>query len=88
MDSEKLYLQQDLKLDDIVKLLGTNRTYLLNAIKSELNMSFSEYVNKLRIRHAERLMANHPELSKQEIAHQSGYNTLSSFYRNLKLYKL
>lgn len=76
----------DLKLDDVVTLLFTNRTYLLNAIKSELGISFSEYVNRKRIDHAMRLQKNDPDILRQELAIRSGYNSVSSFYRNLKKY--
>ncbi len=86
MAQERLYLHHDLKLDDVVMKMGTNRTYLLQAIKSEFNMSFSEYVNRLRIKHAQQLEKEQPTLSREEISTRSGYNTVSSFYRNLKKY--
>ena len=76
-------MQPDLKLDDLARQLGTNRTYLLRAIKQDLKMTFSEYINRQRISYATTLMAHHPDWSKAEIANRVGYSSLSTFYRNL-----
>ena len=86
MEQEQLYLNPDLKLDDLAKYLGTNRTYLLRTMNDELHMSFSEYVNRQRIAFARQLMEQNPALSKADVALRSGYSSLSSFYRNLKHY--
>ena len=86
MNDEQLFLTHNLKLDDVVLRMGTNRTYLLNAIKSELGMTFSEYVNRLRIAYALRLMGKYPDLSRLEVSVRSGFNTITSFYRNLNKY--
>lgn len=84
VEDEELFLQPDLKLDDLARKLGTNRTYLLRAIKVDLGMSFSEYINRQRIRYANNLMAQHPNWNKADIAGRVGYSSLSTFYRNLR----
>ena len=84
VEDEQLFLQPDLKLDDLARKLGTNRTYLLRAIKVDLGMSFSEYINRQRIRYANSLMAQHPNWNKADIAGRVGYSSLSTFYRNLR----
>ncbi len=86
MVDERLFLRYDLKLDDVVQMMGTNRTYLLQAIRTSLGMSFSEYVNRLRISFAQQLERENPSMSREDIATRSGFNSLSSFYRNLKKY--
>ena len=83
VEGEQRFLQPDLKLDDLARQLGTNRTYLLRAIKVDLGMSFSEYINRQRIRYACALMAQHPDWNKADIASRVGYSSLSTFYRNL-----
>ena len=50
-------------------------------------MTFKEYINRKRIAYAEQLMAQDPSTPKNEIATRSGYNSISSFYRNLTLYR-
>jgi len=86
MSEQEIFLRNDLKLNDVAKLLGTNRTYLLQALNSCAHMTFKEYVNRKRIARAEELMAANPNQPKTEIAVLSGYNSMSSFYRNLTLY--
>jgi len=86
MRDEQVFLQHDLRLDQVALRLGTNRTYLLQTLRNETGMTFKEFVNRLRISYAEDLMRREPDLPKTEVAAQSGYSTPSSFYRNLKAY--
>ncbi len=86
MNEHQVFLQNDLLLNDVAKLLGTNRTYLLQALSSCAHMTFKEYINRKRITYAEQLMEKNPLTPKNEIATRSGYNSMSSFYRNLGLY--
>ncbi len=83
VEDERLFTQPNLKLDDVARRLGTNRTYLLRAMKQDLQLTFSEYINKQRIAYALQLMKAHPDWTKDDIAEQVGYASLSSFYRNL-----
>ena len=85
MNVEQLYLLHDLRLDLVVQRLGTNRTYLLAALKQELGMSFNEYVNHKRVAYARKLMESNPDMLKSDVAARSGYNSLSAFYRNWKI---
>ena len=85
MNVEQLYLLHDLRLDMAVQRLGTNRTYLLAALKQELGMSFNEYVNHKRIAYARKLMDGNPDMLKSDVAARSGFNSQSAFYRNWKI---
>ena len=87
MQEKKTFLKNDLRLEQVTRELGTNRTYLLQALNEEKGMTFKEYINRLRIEYAEQLMESNPSLTKNEIATMSGYNTLSSFYRNYNTYR-
>ena len=86
MNEQQAYLMNNLLLNDISKQLGTNRTYLLQALSVCAHMTFKEYINRKRINHAEQLMDKYPQKPKTEIATLSGYNSMSSFYRNYSLY--
>ena len=87
MNEQQFYLKTNLLLNDVAKQLGTNRTYLLQALSVCAHMTFKEYINRKRIAHAEQLMAENPQVSKTEIATLSGYNSMSSFYRNYSQYR-
>ncbi len=84
MEEEQVYLQPNLKISDLAALLGTNRNYLYNAINVEMGISFSEFVNRYRVGHAQRLLLENPEANMEEIATQSGFSSEVTFYRNFK----
>lgn len=84
---QHLYLQPNLKITDLTRLLGTNRTYLYQAINVERGLSFSELVNRLRVEHAVQLMRRSPEALLDEIAVQSGFSSSASFYRNFRQFQ-
>ena len=86
MAQERLYLNPQLKLSDLVRRLSSNRNYVYQALNVEMGMSFAEYVNKLRVDHAKRLMEEQHELSVGDVAMLSGFASNVSFYRNFKYY--
>ena len=86
VENDKIYLQPDLKLDDLAQMMHTNRTYIYQAVNQQMGISFNEFINRYRIAHAKRLMASDPSLSMNDIALHSGFASLSSFYRNMKKY--
>ena len=85
MEEEQLFRQKDLHISDIAVHLGSNRTYVSNHINQELGLSFSDYINRYRIRYAQRMMTDsETDLSMIEISEQSGFANEVSFYRNFK----
>lgn len=84
MEEEQLYKQPDLRVADIASRLATNRTYVSAFMKSLSGESFSRLVNGYRVRHAQRLMRERPDMTVTEIAEESGFSSRSSFYRNFK----
>ena len=86
VENDKINLQPDLKLDDLAQMMHTNRTYIYQAVNQQMGISFNEFINRYRIAHAKRLMASDPTLSMNDVALQSGFASLSSFYRNMKKY--
>ena len=86
MDEKRLFLQPNLKINDLAQMLNTNRSYIYNAINQGIGMSFAEYVNKKRIEYAVQLIDQDREILLTDVAHQSGFSSPSAFYRNFKLY--
>ncbi len=84
LNEEQLYLQTDLKITDLARVLATNRNYIYLAIKNDLNTNFSDLINKMRIEHAQKLIDKDPSCPLSEVALMSGYTSESSFYRNFK----
>ncbi len=86
MDEKRLFLQPNLKINDLAQMLNTNRSYIYNAINQGIGMSFAEYINKKRIEYAVRLIDKDREMLLADVAHKSGFSSPSAFYRNFKLY--
>lgn len=87
MQEKQIFLQPDLKIIDISQYLHTNRTYIYKAINIKMNMSFSEYINKQRIDYAANLMSQNQDIPLSEVARKSGFASVTSFYRNFKIFK-
>lgn len=77
---DKLYLDSKLKLSDVARHVGTNRTYLSRYFNQEQGLTFYDYVNKFRIAYAEELLVS-TELNLTSVAEKSGFNSLSTFRR-------
>ena len=86
MDEKRLFLQPNLKINDLAHMLNTNRNYIYNAINRGIGLSFAEYVNKKRIEYAVRLIDQNREILLTDVAIKSGFASTSAFYRNFKLY--
>lgn len=90
MIEEKMFLQPDLKLSDIATKLSTNRTYVYEALKvgeDTESLSFTDYVNKFRIRYASDLLEKMGEdVNVESVIYECGFTSRATFYRNFKKY--
>ncbi|WP_420320845.1 helix-turn-helix domain-containing protein [Flagellimonas sp.] len=86
MEAEQLYLENELKLVDLAKMLSLSRHNTSQIINECFQMSFYEFVNKYRIEEAERLLVEDKtrEMNITDIAFQSGFNNRISFYNAFK----
>lgn len=78
---KQIYLNENLTICDLVEEIGTNRTYISRVINNDIGVNFSQFVNCYRLTHARRLAAEQPELSKEDIAVQSGFSSANSMRR-------
>lgn len=77
---DRVYLNSMLRLSDIARLAGTNRTYASEYFSVEAGMTFYDYINGLRIKYSLPLLA---DTSKRldEVAQEAGFNSRQSFHR-------
>ena len=77
-----LYLQHDLTVIQLAKVIGTNRTYLSQYFSSQ-GTTYNAYINNLRINHFVSLYrevtASQQSISAKQLAHDSGYRSYSTF---------
>ncbi|MFC0875169.1 helix-turn-helix domain-containing protein [Saccharicrinis sp. FJH2] len=75
------YLNPELKIWDVARELGTNRTYISQTINQEFDQNFSSFVNTYRIKQARNLIDSNPELSLSDVAFQTGFGSVLTLSR-------
>lgn len=78
------YANPELSLEIAAASLGVNRTKINDILKEELGLTFSIYLNKLRLTEAARLLSENEEANVSEIAYSVGYNNVSYFNKLFK----
>lgn len=75
------YTQPGLTINDMAKMIGTNRTYLSAYIKEKYKLSFRDWITSLRIEYAKRMLKGNPDISIQNVSEASGFLSLSHFIK-------
>ena len=78
------YGDTELDLERVVAGTGANRTKVNEVLKTELGMTFTSYLNKLRMTEAARLLAEKSGAGIAEIAYSVGYGNVSYFNKLFK----
>lgn len=78
------YVDPDLSIEKVTTALGINRAKINDILKEELGLTFSAYLNKLRLTEAARLLSESKDANVSEIAYAVGYNNVSYFNRLFK----
>lgn len=79
--SRKLYLRPDFSREELIETVHIPQNKFAGLFKKYAGLSFSKYVNKLRLEYAARLLEEHPEYSIEAIAEICGISSSSTFYR-------
>ena len=79
MFSEQPFLRQGIKLSDIAAMLETNRTYISRLVNSSYGMSFTDYVNTLRIEYSKQYLLENRNARQSDIAAACGFPNAPSF---------
>ena len=78
------YTNSELDLDGVVAATGTNRTKINDVLKSELGLTFTSYLHKLRLTEAARLLTENVDAAVAEIACAVGYADVSDLNKLFK----
>lgn len=78
------YTRPGLTITDVANDLLTNRTYLSSYINTTYDTTFREWITRLRIEYAKRLLLGSPELTVQDVSERSGFQSTSHFIRIFK----
>lgn len=83
----KMYLAPNLTKATLVSQLGINDLYLHIVLKKRFG-PFNKYINTLRMEYAMRYENEHPEVKREELALQSGFGSVRTYYRAKTQYEL
>ena len=89
MEKDRLYLNPDLKLQDVAKVVKCNTGELSQVLNMFMNIGFTDYVNKYRIdefikRIQDKSASRYTLVSLSE---QCGFSSRTSFFRSFKKFK-
>lgn len=88
IEKQKLYLNPELNLQMVIKLLGTNKKYLYEAISSNTDNNFRNFINRYRVDQAKRLIEENirdkTNSNLSELFSLCGFNNSTSFFRTFK----
>ena len=74
----------DITLESVAREFSVSAEHLSRSFKKKTGFGFSEYLNVLRLRHAEYMLIHEPGKSVSEIAYASGYNDSNYFSHKFK----
>lgn len=77
------YTRAQLSLEQATSALGLNRNKINDILKEETGLTFSAYLNRLRLKEAARLLAD-GKYAVSEVAYSVGYNNVSYFNKLFK----
>ncbi|MEM7570805.1 MAG: helix-turn-helix domain-containing protein, partial [Pseudomonadota bacterium] len=84
MAETKLFTNPDLTLAAVAKRLNQPKATLSQVINESLGMTFTTYINQLRVKEAEQTLRAAPDISLEELAEISGFNSQSTLYAAFK----
>lgn len=81
MEEKKLFTNPELTIEQLAGCLHTSRHLLSQVLNQRLGQSFYEYVNKLRVAEAKRLLLDEKRQNQKiaSLAYDAGFNSLSTF---------
>lgn len=87
MENKAIFALSRLRREEIAELLGTNGTYVADAIRvCSPGLSVSKYINRKRVQYARFLFENHPDKSIEEVVELCGFSSRGRFHTAFKAY--
>ena len=80
---QKIYLNNQLNILQVVQIVGANRSYISAVINRQYNQNFCSFVNGYRIDELRRVYAVNPEYSNETLAELSGFGSVNSLKRSI-----
>jgi AraC-like DNA-binding protein len=76
------HFKEDISLQSLARTFGYSPQYFSSMFHKHMNVNLTEYINIARVNYARKLLSSDKSIA--EIAYESGFNSLNSFYRAYK----
>ncbi|MDP4238815.1 MAG: helix-turn-helix domain-containing protein [Bacteroidota bacterium] len=80
-EENKIHLNSQLNIMDVVEAVGTNRSYISSFINQQYNQNFCSFVNSYRLEELERVILQNPDYSYETLAESCGFGSVNSLKR-------
>ncbi|GGG26554.1 hypothetical protein GCM10011344_29130 [Dokdonia pacifica] len=84
IETTKPYLNNDLRLVDIASHLGLPTHIVSQLINEIAQKNFNQFINDYRLKEAENLLKNEPDMSIHQMYFHLGFNSRTTFYNVFK----
>ena len=78
-EREKLYRNVDVKIHDVARMIGTNKSYLSRALNIRVSKNFCQFVNYYRIKDICTMFVENPKSDMRSMCEQCGFSSQSNF---------
>jgi AraC-like DNA-binding protein len=80
-ENDKIYIDSNLNIMDVVERIGTNRSYISTIINQQYNQNFCSFVNGFRVAELENVYTANPSFSNEHLAEKCGFGSFNSMKR-------
>lgn len=89
MEVDKMYLNQNLSLNDVSRAIGIPRHHISLVLNNKLNNTFFDYINRYRVEEVKRMIQSpgSEKLTLLGISFEAGFNSKATFNRSFKKYE-
>ena len=85
-EMHKPFLDSELTINDVVKVVYSNKVYISRAISHFTGRNFRQFVNYHRVIHSMDVFRRNPSLKVAELANLRGFNSVVSFTSAFRLF--
>ncbi len=87
ISDKKIYLNNEIRLQDVAKMIDAKSHHLSQIINENFGSSFFDFINKYRVEEAKKRIVENPKYTLLQIAFDSGFNNKTSFVNAFKKFE-
>ncbi len=81
---EQPFLNKDVNITDLSRLIAMDRNYIVSVINARMNMNFNMFVDRYRVNYIKKYKAENPNATHREVMKAAGFTSVKTFKSALK----